>query len=791
MIRFLTPEYVREKFDTRKFSDGSAGNALIINEKIWDEGRKLFRYSEQSDILPVRSGQHKLICFAWQDREANRELRMLQELETCDHALNFLDLFPNCKGVIIHDCNELAWYTARYLGNIGVPVRVEGSFWELFPRSNRQYILEDCNYEIWAEGVSGTKEDWKYLRLRSASVEFELINKIYEANIKAGRIRDTEGNVEELLARLKKEKEIVIRGLGTRAQDAYDWLMANDINICAFQSDRAGNKQKSLFEIPVLKKSEVAERFKEAVIIECGSMHSAWGFGEVDDYDYYGYKRNKNYLLLRDYVNVPNSNLEHILVGKRVILTGEARLCNRVYRWLKQNEKEIHKIKYWDILKENRDKNSGLPKTEIEEQCKEDVLILVLPRHFFSSNLSKEALEQPSCYYEAFEKHDVFDFTEYFSDIDKMVYLETEYVKYHHRQLCPGGILLGAIPVYCGNELTRDCLQGVMQPQIIMINYNSENGLPLFFDIELYSICIRLAEEAADDILPEFWKIYEKETAKGLTDSDFPERKKFECKMEQLLKLGSCFSSQELFVMFHLAHLAMYDKEVPDMREAVIYWEPHWMPREYVRKFAHWLHCDDVKGNTIIMVRNRYIVAGSSIRGNLKGLNWISGCGSMYNFIMAKSGIAHTHWAEHVIRFEDLKCHPGKILKELNEWLGLSSESVLMETNQEVYNHNERNDLKPAYNLYEEYFSGFDRMRISLAAANYQKQYGYPYESCLRFSRRELQEMYLKEYRWERLPGALEGKSEGNIDAMQHWIRKLLWMQRFSEVMEVVLDEEF
>lgn len=41
MIRFLTPEYVREKFDTRKFSDGSAGNALIINEKIWDEGRKL------------------------------------------------------------------------------------------------------------------------------------------------------------------------------------------------------------------------------------------------------------------------------------------------------------------------------------------------------------------------------------------------------------------------------------------------------------------------------------------------------------------------------------------------------------------------------------------------------------------------------------------------------------------------------------------------------------------------------------------------------------------------------
>lgn len=28
---------------------------------------------------------------------------------------------------------------------------------------------------------------------------------------------------------------------------------------------------------------------------------------------------------------------------------------------------------------------------------------------------------ESACYYEAFEKHDVFDFTEYFFDIDKMV----------------------------------------------------------------------------------------------------------------------------------------------------------------------------------------------------------------------------------------------------------------------------------------------------------------------------------------------------------------------------------
>lgn len=791
MIRFLTKECVGERFEHDKLQRDIKKYSLIMNKEIWNKGKDLFKTIEKIDVVPVLNEQYEFVCFAWQDREANRELRMLHELETCCEALSFRDLYPDCTGVIIHGCNELAWHMMKYLENIGIAVIVEGKFWEILSGTISQNISEDYNYEIWAEGVYEEKKDWKNSQLRSASAEFECIDKIYEANIKAGKIKDAQENCEELLSRLKNEKEIVIRGLGTKAQDAYDWLMANGIDICAFQSDRVGIRQQALFGRPVLNKAEVVERFKKAVILECGSMHSAWGFGDVDDYDYYGYKRNKKYFLLRDYVNVPNSNLEHILVSKNVILTGDIRLCNRIYRWLSQNEKGIQQIKYWDVLKENQERSDQLkiPKTDIKEAVKDAVFILVLPKHFYEKSLNKETVNQSFNYYEEFERHGVFDFTEYFSDIDKMIYLEMDIVKYHHEKLRPAGFLLGAIPGYCGNELVRDCLQG--HPQIIMMKYSSGIGVPLFLDIELYTICIRLAEESANDILSEFWKIYENETDQELINKDFAEREKFDCKMEELLKLSDRFSSQELFVMFHLAYLAMYGKEISNLKEVFIYWEPHWMPREYIRRFAYWLGCNEVKGITLIMVRNRYIIAGSSIRGNLNGFNWRSGYGYMYNCIFIKSGITHKYWDEHVIRFEDLKCYPGKVLKELYERMSISCESVLIETNENTCSDNGRYNLKPAYNLYEEYFTGFDRMRISLAAGNFQKQYGYPYESCSNFSRRELQELFLKGYRWERLPGALEGKDEENIIAMQFQIRKLLWMQRFSEIMEVVLDEAF
>lgn len=95
-------------------------------------------------------------------------------------------------------------------------------------------------------------------------------------------------------------------------------------------------------------------------------------------------------------------------------------------------------------------------------------------------------------------------------------------------------------------------------------------------------------------------------------------------------------------------------------------------------------------------------------------------------------------------------------------------------------------DLKSVYNLYEEYFSVFDLMRISLMAASFQKQYGYPYTNCLDFSRRELQDMFLKEWRWERLfPEHIIGKDEMIMEDVSRMIRDWLWKVRVEEVMDI------
>lgn len=62
-------------------------------------------------------------------------------------------------------------------------------------------------------------------------------------------------------------------------------------------------------------------------------------------------------------------------------------------------------------------------------------------------------------------------------------------------------------------------------------------------------------------------------------------------------------------------------------------------------------------------------------------------------------------------------------------------------------------DLKLVFNLYEEYFSDFDRFRINMSNMIFsrdQKRFGYSYVNCKEFSKYQLQEMYLKPFCFER-----------------------------------------
>ena len=140
-----------------------------------------------------------------------------------------------------------------------------------------------------------------------------------------------------------------------------------------------------------------------------------------------------------------------------------------------------------------------------------------------------------------------------------------------------------------------------------------------------------------------------------------------------------------------------------------------------------------------------------------------------------------------VIKFEDLKCKPREILAEICEKMEIPWSETLMETTR----HGETSafrgvtgfDLKPVYNNYEEYLSAYDRMRISLFTSPWQRKYGYPFVNCMDFTRVELQEMFLKEFRFEkRLAGFID--EENRLDyymVLQRRIRRHLWKLRWME----------
>ena len=93
---------------------------------------------------------------------------------------------------------------------------------------------------------------------------------------------------------------------------------------------------KMLFGKPVMNRSEVFRNIREPVLIQCQDTGSALGTGDVDSYGYYGYGRNKAFFLLKDYTEIPESRLVHILRGKKIVLAGDQRLCAVLERFYKK-----------------------------------------------------------------------------------------------------------------------------------------------------------------------------------------------------------------------------------------------------------------------------------------------------------------------------------------------------------------------------------------------------------------------------------------------------------------------
>lgn len=750
---------------------------ILLGENLWEEGKKFFNSipcHDNADLLfiPAEDEEHQVSCYAYQDNEANRELRMLKELRANKDALQFPDVFPEYEEVVIYGCNELAVSFARYLEELGIIVHVIGNYWDVFGfmDNNGLNMLEerDNRLLIYAEGVPFSGSNI-YRKKRSISPEFECIDKIYEANVLEGRIQDTIGTFSELIRRLKGNREIVILEDNEAAQDTYDLLMEQGIDIAGFAVNEKRNSM--LLGKPVMSITETMQCLQNPIFFNCKDTHGALGETWTEYFDYRGYERNKQYFLIRDYTDIPSSNLIHVLRGKSVLLTGDKRLCRLLSDYLVQIEKGEIVVKYIALSE----------KTVIE---KGDITALVIPDYHnrlkdFGAAVKDQLVQQ-------LESMEFTGYTEYFirNGVFAMIenYLSMDQEKYGVPELVPKGILIGRIPAWSGNVFFRGVMDG--HPEILCIPYSD-------FNDNLFYYCIRLAHIDADEVLSGFWEMYNAEA--GSKEKYFPSPDLFDASVKRMLRLKKRFTSQELFVLFHIAYMEMMSgKRVEDIGELIIYWEPHHVSRNSFPFFAVWLEDKKINGQTIVLRRNNMVRTGSCCARVSEGS---TAPHAFYVMFLDESdwdgvNVQYRYWTEYKMRFEDIKIKPREKLGEICDRLGIMWSDNMLHTTTVgrplTYRGSVDFDLKAVFNQYADYLSEFDRFRVAIASSPYQKRYGFSYEDCLKFSRRELQEMFLKTFLFEEKK--IFGRGRENTEIYE-WIEWQLWNVRKHMVLDDVRPE--
>lgn len=750
-------------FYSETVTDAVLEDSVVLDHEIWENAKQFFAHHmfclNEHVLLPVRDQEGRLVCFVYEDGEANREIRMLRELGELSEVLSFADVYPQYDCVKICGCNELAVLFAGYLRKQGIAVVTEGELWEHFFCGDHVKVPDCRCLTIYAEGVEKSRsQTWTENLLRSVSSEFEYVDCIYEANIRKGIITAAMGDLEEWLAVLRHtDKEIAIWGIDAASQDMYDFLLTQGIESGYFISYMHEDRKYRMLGKKIISPLEIRSLIGRIIILDCVSENSAWGTDRLDYYDYLGVRRNHELFVVKDYMEIPHCNLKASLQSRRILLTGDIVLCGKIARYLRHTV-NTGEILYADVLGENTGRSvygdRALKQVKLEDIEKDILCLVVMP----DMNLTTKELfflEKKRELIRSLEENDLLDYTDYFSHIQPFIVMEKENEKaYREERFTAKKIILGAIDANCGNVFIKTLLDN--HPSILMISDFA------FYNNNLFWLSIRLADLPSEDMVESFEAICQTEYPIELKDKEA-----FIQKMRKLLVPGKQYISQEVFVILLISYVFMYGRDIEDVRNMVIYWEPHLMPRRQVEELAGWLKAGSSCG-ILKVVRNIFMMKGSMVKFYLEeGLGkWENVMDVLVEYPVINKANADCEW--YIFRFEDIKLKPRKELSRLCHAWGIPWSESLMETTkygEKTGFDNKREvisdfDLKPIYNLYEEYFSEYDRFRLSLICSPYQKKYGYPYVNLSGFSRRELQEMILKKFKVEAMFSFQDAKSE-------------------------------
>lgn len=379
---------------------------------------------------------------------------------------------------------------------------------------------------------------------------------------------------------------------------------------------------------------------------------------------------------------------------------------------------------------------------------------------------------------EILNQKNIYDYSNYFSHMISFINIEKETKnKYPHGELRVKKVVLGSINSRNGNFFFRGLLDG--HPSIMLWDkYTNLNN-------NLFWFCIGLANRDVEEVVLLLKQMYQLEAAEEQREDE-----RFTNFLEgicTLLTKGERYTSQELFVAFHMARACTKYGE-----GRIIYWEPHFISRKSVEKCIQWLNADILPCEIINVVRDSCSVRGSLVKDSMKANKGVSAYGALRIDGMFEV-LENSNCKRRIVRFEDLKLNPKVELQNLCRGWGIPWSDTLMGVTHQgeniSYDNGEKSitdfDLAPVYNKYEEYLSEFDRFRFVLLGFSWQKTYGYPCVDPLQFSRRDLQEMYLADFRFSREIEFADEESRllYHIE-LQNYIRQSLWKLRVISWMD-------
>lgn len=773
MLRFCGEKIINEN---QKVKVAIGEGQLILDEHIWENGKNIFRGNDYHDVvgmqmIPISNVQGEIICYGWQDLEANRELRMLEELAESQTALAFGDVFPDIREVVIVGCNELAYYFAKYLQNLGIPVSVLGKYWGNLGFNHVADVdLEDCyKMIVHAERIWGNRTDLFQKVIRSASPEFECIDRIYEANILAGNIKDNEGDFNDLLEKLEG-RDIVILGRDEAAQDVYDMFCEYHIDIKGFAVENISeDKSERLLGKPIISVAALLQNEERVVFIDVHGKNSAWGNRCVELLNYYGYKRNEHLFFINDYTKIHCNNLIHVLKGKSVFLFGDERLSKILSDYLEDIEQGNIELQYAKVLRPGMVKDT-------------DILCAIYLWHGPEASVKKvESLGEYAL---------SMPYTDYFSRAQAFViinhYMTKGADKYFIRDLEPKGILMNITDTSNGNVFFKGILDG--HPNILLLPHN-------FLNDNLFVYCSYLSGEEPKNICSAFYLMLQENKNEEQIKDVFPYWSRFEESMERWLCLRESFTSQELFMIFHVAYTEMMSGEkITDLSQKVIYYDPHWVSLADRYFLVKWFASERIDAKIIKIHRDGVAWLASTYEFRLEACGEKELAGEIVECICRKSQISghesNQAWNELEVRFEDLKLHAEDELLKICECIKIPWDNSMLQTTMfgkpSSLGMIKGFDLKPLINKHETYWSEFDRFRLCIIMGGFQKKYGYFYEDCTRFSRTELWEMFLQKFRFQ---SELEFESLEQEYSYYLWVYDMIRWQLYETRRYMLLDD--